>query len=51
MYWFAGTGTAHQIFNTSKLPVLPKILKKSVVTKRLALILSHNIKPLTNHLL
>ena len=36
MYWFAGTGTAGQIINTVKLPVLSKILKKSMVTKVLA---------------
>ena len=36
MYWFAGTGTAEQIINTVKLPVLSKILKKSMVTKVLA---------------
>ena len=51
MYWFAGTGTAQKIIITAKLPVLSKILKKSMVTKGLALILSHNIKPFTNHLL
>ena len=51
MYWFAGTITAQQIINTAKLPVLPKILKESMVTKGLALILCHNIKPFTNHLL
>ena len=51
MYWFAGTGTAEQIINTAKLPVLSKILKKSMVTKVLAWLLSHNIKPFTNHLL
>ena len=51
MYWFAGTGTAQQITNTTKLLVLSKILKKSMVTKGLALILSHNIKPFTNDLL
>ena len=51
MYWFAGTGTEQQIINTAKLPVLSKILKKSMVTKGLALILSHNIKQFTNHLL
>ena len=51
MYWFAGNGTAQQIINSAKLSVLSKILKKSMVTKGLALILSHNIKPFTNHLL
>ena len=51
MYWFAGTGIAQQIFNTAKLPVLSKTLKKSMVAKGLALVLYHNIKPLTNHLL
>ena len=51
MYWFAGTITAQHIKNTAKLPVLSKILKESMVTKGLALILSHNIKPFTNHLL
>ena len=40
MYWFAGTGTAQQM-STAKLPVLSKSLKKSMVTKGLALILSH----------
>ena len=51
MYWFAGTITAQQIINTAKLPVLSKILKESMVTKGLALILCHNIKPFTNDLL
>ena len=51
MYWFAGTGIAQQIFNTAKLPALSKTLKKSIVAKGLALVLYHNIKPLTNHLL
>ena len=50
MYWFAGTGTAQQTISTAKLPVLSKILKNGMVTKGLALILSHNIKPFTNHL-
>ena len=47
MYWFAGTGTAQQI-STAKLLVLSKILKKIMVTKGLALILSHNIRQLSN---
>ena len=47
MYWFAGTGTAQQI-STVKLPILSKILKKTMITKGLALILSHNIKQFTN---
>ena len=54
MYWFAGAGTAQYIINTTKLPVLSKILKKSMVTKGLVLglaIFYHNIKPFTNHLL
>ena len=58
MYWFSGTSTAQQIIstrqqiiNTVKLPVLSKLLMKSMVTKGLALILSHKIKPFTNHLL
>ena len=51
MYWFAGTDTAQQIINTVKLPVLSKILKESIITKGLVLILFHNIKPFTNHLL
>ena len=51
MNWFAGTGTAQQIINTTKLTVLSKILKKSMLTKGLALILPHNIKPFTNYLL
>ena len=51
MYWFAGTGIAQQIINTAKLPILSKILKESMLTNGLALILSHNIKPFTNHLL
>ena len=57
MYWFSGTSTAQQIIstrqqiNTVKLPVLSKLLMKSMVTKALALILSHKIKPFTNHIL
>ena len=51
MYLIAVTGTAQQIINPAKLPVLSKILNKSMVTKGLALILSRNIKPFTNHLL
>ena len=51
MYWFAGTGTAQQIISTANLPVLSKLLKKSMVIKGLALIFSDNIKPFTNHLL
>ena len=47
MYWFAGTGTAQQM-SLTKLQVLPKSLKRSMVTKGLALILSHNIKQFTN---
>ena len=35
MCWFVGTGTAQQI-STAILPVLLKILKKSLVTKDLA---------------
>ena len=46
MYLIAVTGTAQQIINTAKLPVLSKILNKSMVTKGLALILSRNIKEL-----
>ena len=46
MYWFAGTCTLQHIINTAKLPVLSRILKKSVVTK--GLILSRNIKPFSN---
>ena len=49
MYWFASTCTVN--LNTAKLPFLSKILKKSMVTKGLALILSLNIKPFTNNLL
>ena len=48
MCWFAGTGTAQQIISTAKLPVLPNILKKSMFTKDLALILSRDIKQFTN---
>ena len=48
MYWFAGTDIAQQIINTEKLPVLSK---KSMVTKGLALIIFHSIKPFTKHLL
>ena len=44
MYWFAGTGTTLQM-STAKLPVLSKSLKRSMVIKGLALILSHNILP------
>ena len=33
---------------TEKLPILSKILKNSMVTKSLALLLSHNIKQVTN---
>ena len=51
MYLFAGTGTAQQIINTAKLPVLSKMLNKSMIIKGLALILSRNIKPFNNHLL
>ena len=47
MYCFAGTGTAQQM-STAKLPVLSKCLKRSMVTKGLALILSHNIKQFTS---
>ena len=47
MYWFAGTSAAQQM-NTAKLQVLSKGLKRSMVTKGLALILSHNIKQFTN---
>ena len=47
MYCFAGTGMAQKI-STAKLPVLPKILKKTKITRGLALILSHNIKQFTN---
>ena len=47
MYWFAGTRTAQQI-STAKLPVLSEILRKSMVTKGLALIISHNINQFTN---
>ena len=38
MYLIAVTGTAQQIINTAELPVLSKILNKSMVTKGLALI-------------
>ena len=48
MYWFAGTGIAQQIISTAKLPILSKILKKSMVTKGLALLLFHDIKQFTN---
>ena len=47
MCWFAATGTAQQM-STAKLPVLSKSLKRSMVTKGLALILSRNIKLFTS---
>ena len=47
MYWFAGNSTAQQM-STAKLQVLSKSLKKSMVTKGLELILSHNIEQFTN---
>ena len=43
MYWFAGNSTPQQM-STAKLQALSKRLKRSMVTKGLALILSHNIK-------
>ena len=43
MYWFAGTDTAQQM-STANLQALSKSLTRSMVTKALALILSHNIK-------
>ena len=45
MYWFAGTTTAQQIINTTKFPVLSKIVKKSMVINGLALIFYHYIRP------
>ena len=47
MYCFVVTGTAQQM-STAKLQVLSKSFKRSMVTKGLALILSHNIKQITN---
>ena len=47
MCWFAGTSAAQQM-STAKLQVLSKGLKRSMVSKGLALILSHNIKQFTN---
>ena len=38
MYWFAGTGTAHENISTAKLQVLSKILSKTMLTRILALI-------------
>ena len=38
MYWFVGTGTAQEIISTAKLPVLSKILSKTMLTRILALI-------------
>ena len=43
MYWFAGNSTVQQM-STEKLRALSKRLKRSMVTKGLPLILSHNIK-------
>ena len=51
MCWLVGTGNAQQTINTAKLPVLSKVLKKSIVTKGLVLILCHTIEPFTSHLL
>ena len=48
MYWFAVTGASQKI-GMKKLPVLSKILKKSMVIMGLALILYHNIKQFKNH--
>ena len=47
MYWFANTGTAQQI-NTARLQVSSKSLRRSLVTKSLELVLSHNIKQFTD---
>ena len=47
MYWFPGNSNAQQM-STAKLQVSSKSLKRSIVTKGLALILSHNIKQFTN---
>ena len=47
MYWFVANGASQKI-SMKKLPVLSKILKKSMVTIGLALILYHNIKQFTN---
>ena len=47
MYWFAGTGTNQQT-STVKLEVLWNSLKRSMVTKGLALNLSHNSKQFIN---
>ena len=43
MYWLAVTGAPQKI-SGEKLPVLPKTLKKSMITTGLALILYHNIE-------
>ena len=50
IYWLAGTGTAQLIISTAKLSALSNILKNSIVTKGLALILFLNIKHSTNNL-
>ena len=47
MYWFPHAGIAQQM-NTTKLRILSKIIKMTVVTKGLALIPSYNIKQFTN---
>ena len=47
MYWFTGTSTAEQM-GAAKLQVLPKSLKRSMVTMGLTLFLSHKIKQFTN---
>ena len=48
MYWFTGTGIAQITISKAKLPILSKILKKSMVAKGLGLLLFNNIKPFTN---
>ena len=47
MNWFAGNSAAKKM-STAKLQVLSNSLKRSMVTKGLALIISHNIKQFTN---